>query len=98
MDPNPRYTPGAAPHPLVQLKRTVSAAAPGIGFGRGPFDVIFSPRVSGLAVLEKQRRLFVIVAGDEIVVTSGRGLSCRLLQKASPSAAHCQTAHRHGRP
>jgi hypothetical protein len=37
MDPNPRYTPGAAPHPLFQLKRTVSAAAPGVGFGRRLF-------------------------------------------------------------
>ena len=83
MDPNPRYTPGAAPHPLVQLKRTVSAAAPGIGFGRGPFDVIFSPRVSGLAVLEKQRRLFVIVTGDEIVVTSDAGFR----------AAYCRRPH-----
>jgi hypothetical protein len=77
------HTPGAAPHPLVQLKRTVSAAAPGIGFGRRPFDVIFSPRVSGLAVLEKQRRLFVIVTGDEIVVTSDAGFR----------AAYCRRPH-----
>jgi hypothetical protein len=46
---------------------------PCVGFGRRSFGVIFSPRVSGLAVLEKQKRLFVMVTGDEIVVTSDAG-------------------------
>ncbi|MGB6196064.1 MAG: hypothetical protein WBF49_06980 [Methyloceanibacter sp.] len=47
------------------------------------FGVIFSPRDSGLAVLEKQRRLFVMVAGDEIVVTSDAGFR----------AAYCRRPH-----
>src|SRR6476619_5445125 len=55
----------------------------GVGFGRRSFVVIFSPRVSGLAVLEKQRRLFVIVTGDEIVVTSDAGFR----------AAYCRRPH-----
>jgi len=55
----------------------------GVGFGRRPFSVIFSPRVSGLAVLEKQRRLFVMVTGDEIVVTSDTGFR----------AAYCRRPH-----
>ena len=55
----------------------------GVGFGRRSFGVIFSPRVSGLAVLEKQRRLFVIVTGDEIVVTSAAGFR----------AAYCRRPH-----
>ncbi len=55
----------------------------GVGFGQRPFGVIFSPRVSGLAVLEKQRRLFVIVIGDEIVVTSDTGFR----------AAYCRRPH-----
>jgi hypothetical protein len=46
---------------------------PGVDFGRRPFGVIFPPQVSGLAVLEKRRRLFVMVDGDEIVVTSDAG-------------------------
>ncbi len=41
------------------------------------------PRVSGLAALEKQRRLFVIVTGDEIVVTSDTGFR----------AAYCRRPH-----
>jgi hypothetical protein len=53
------------------------------GFGRRPFGVIFSSRVSGLAVLEKRRRLFVIVTGDEIVVTSDAGFR----------AAYCRRPH-----
>jgi hypothetical protein len=43
----------------------------------------FRPEVSGLAVLEKQRRLFVIVTGDEIVVTSDAGFR----------AAYCRRPH-----
>jgi hypothetical protein len=49
----------------------------------GAFFGVFSPRVSGLAVLEKQRRLFVIVIGDEIVVTSDTGFR----------AAYCRRPH-----
>ena len=55
----------------------------GVGFGRRPFGVIVSAQVSGLAVLEKQRRLFVTVAGDEIVVTSDAGFR----------AAYCRRPH-----
>jgi hypothetical protein len=47
------------------------------------FLVYFLPRVSGLAVLEKQRRLFVMVTGDEIVVTSDTGFR----------AAYCRRPH-----
>jgi hypothetical protein len=47
------------------------------------FLVYFSPRISGLAALEGQRRLFVIVTGDEIVVTSDTGFR----------AAYCRRPH-----
>jgi hypothetical protein len=43
----------------------------------------FRPEFSGLAVLEKRRRLFVIVDGDEIVVTSDAGFR----------AAYCRRPH-----
>jgi hypothetical protein len=43
----------------------------------------FRSESRGLAVLEKQRRLFVIVNGDEIVVTSEAGFR----------AAYCRRPH-----
>ena len=46
------------------------------------FVLSFRP-VSGLAVLEKRRRLFVLVTGDEIVVTSDTGFR----------AAYCRRPH-----
>jgi hypothetical protein len=57
--------------------------AQGVGFGRRPFWCYLLPRVSGLAALEKQRRLFVIVTGDEIVVASDTGFR----------AAYCGRPH-----
>ena len=63
--------------------RTLSRCAEGRRIRSAPLGVIFSPRVSGLAVLEKQRRLFVIVTGDEIVVTSDAGFR----------AAYCRRPH-----
>jgi hypothetical protein len=65
------------------LLSSSAKAGEGVGFGRRSFGVILSPRVSGLAVLEKQRRLFVIVTGDEIVVTSDSGFR----------AAYCRRPH-----
>jgi hypothetical protein len=47
-----------------------------------PFGVIISSRVSG-AGLEKQRRLFVMVNGDEIIVTSSMGFR----------ASYCRRPH-----
>ena len=48
-----------------------------LGFSR--LVLSFRPEFSGLAALEEQRRLFVIVNGDEIVVTSEgfRAAYCR---------------------
>jgi hypothetical protein len=48
-----------------------------------PFWCSLSARVSGLDVLEKQRCLFVMVAGDEIIVTSEMGFR----------AAYCRRPH-----
>jgi hypothetical protein len=44
-----------------------------VPFMIGDLRCIFFKRSSGLAVLEKQRRIFVVVKGDEIVVTSDAG-------------------------
>jgi hypothetical protein len=44
---------------------------------------MFLPRISGLAILEKRRRLFVMVTDDEIVVTSETGFR----------AAYCRRPH-----
>ena len=54
----------------------------GVGFGRRFFRVIFSPRL-GAGCFGKRRRLFVIVTGDEIVVTSDTGFR----------AAYCRRPH-----
>ena len=50
---------------------------------RRPFGVIFSPQFLRAGCLEKRRRLFVIVTGDEIVVTSDAGFR----------AAYCRRPH-----
>ena len=44
-----------------------------VPFMIGDLRCIFFKRSSGLAVLEKQRRILVVVKGDEIVVTSDAG-------------------------
>jgi hypothetical protein len=44
-----------------------------------PFWCYLSARVSGLIVLQKRRRLFVMVTGDEIVVTSDTGFRAAYL-------------------
>jgi hypothetical protein len=61
---------------------TLTNAAAGQRLAR-PFWCYLSARVSGLTGLEKRRRLFVMVTGDEIVVTSDTGFR----------AAYCRRPH-----